>query len=105
MNYLRFNLRVAQLIVVVPAVRVILLVVNKTQTMALSKAIEFVKKVGSDTNLRTSCYEMKTRQELLLLLGFNEVEFEDAINMQLVKCQTYDEAEEFQQIQMWFLTL
>jgi hypothetical protein len=73
--------------------------------MALNKAIEFVKKVGSDKVLRESCYEIKTKNELLLNLDFNEFEFEDAINMQLVKCQTYDEAEEFQQIWVWFTLL
>jgi hypothetical protein len=73
--------------------------------MALNKAIEFVKKVGFDKEIRTFCYEIKTKQELLFKLDFNEDEFEDAINMQLVKCQSYEEAEEFQQIRMWFKSL
>jgi N-acetylglutamate synthase-like GNAT family acetyltransferase len=73
--------------------------------MALINAIDFLKQIGYDSKLRTACYETKTKQELFRQMGFNEIEFDDAINMQLVKCQTYDEAEEFQQIKMWFLTL
>ena len=33
---------------------------------------------------------------------FNETEFEDAINMQLVKCQSYEDAERIHQIKFWF---
>jgi hypothetical protein len=71
--------------------------------MALGKAIKFVKHVGLDNELRKSCYKSKSKAELLKTLDFDETEFEDAINMQLVKCQTHEQAEHFQQIKMWFL--
>lgn len=73
--------------------------------MSLHKALDFVKEVGSDDELRNSCYSFSDRQELLDHLGFNEAEFEDAINMNLVKCQTEDAAEEIQQLKMWFSIL
>ncbi|WP_340110837.1 hypothetical protein [Maribellus mangrovi] len=73
--------------------------------MALGKAIKFIKKVGFDNDLRSSCYRSNSKAELLEQLGFDEVEFDDAINMQLVKCQSYEQAEHFQQLRMWFSML
>lgn len=73
--------------------------------MALGKAIKFVKQVGFDRQLRTSCYQSNSKIDLLKKLGFDEVEFEDAINMQLVKCQTHEQAEHFQQLRTWFTLL
>ena len=73
--------------------------------MALGKAIKFVKHVEFDDALRKSCYKSKSKAELLKRLDFDEGEFEDAINMQLVKCQAHEQAEHFQQIKMWFLIL
>lgn len=72
--------------------------------MALSKALEFVHAASRSEKLRTACSNY-SKKKLLLLLNFNELEFEDALNMQLVQCQTYEEAEVFQQIRMWFLLL
>ena len=73
--------------------------------MALGKAVDFVKRVGFDEELRTECNKSASKVELLHKFDFNEVEFEDALNMQLVKCQTYEQAEVFQQIKLWFLLL
>jgi hypothetical protein len=73
--------------------------------MALSKAIQFVNNFGQDANLRTQCNEFATKNEMLISMGFDENEFEDAINMGLVRCQTYEEAEQYQQIRMWFAYL
>ena len=73
--------------------------------MALGKAIEFVKQAGFDKELRTECNSYSSKNELLQKLGFDEVEFDDAVNMQLVKCQTYEDAEIFRQIRYWFLLL
>lgn len=72
--------------------------------MALSKALEFVHAASMSEKLRTVCSNY-SKEKLLLLLNFSELEFEDALNMQLVKCQTYEQAEVFQQIRMWFLLL
>ena len=73
--------------------------------MALGKAIKFIKQIGFDDELRKDCYKSKSKAELLEKFDFNEGEFEDAVNMQLVKCQTYEQAEHFQQLKMWFLLL
>ncbi|MFI1772768.1 hypothetical protein [Thalassobellus citreus] len=72
--------------------------------MALSKAIAFLQAASISNELRTACTHY-SKDKLLLQLNFNEVEFEDAINMELVKCQTYEEAEVIQQIRIWFLLL
>ncbi len=73
--------------------------------MALGKAITFVKKATTDKELRALCYQCKSKAALLENLGFDEVEFEDAINMQLVKCKSYEAAEKYQQLKMWFTLL
>lgn len=72
--------------------------------MALGKAMKFIKQVAADQELRKRCYE-KSKEELLKEMDFNETEFEDAINMELVKCQSYDAADHVQQIKMWFSML
>ena len=51
---------------------------------------------------RVSEYVVGTKEELLQNFDFNEAEFEDSINMQLVKCQSYEEAEQFHQLKFWF---
>ena len=73
--------------------------------MALSKAIDFVNRVGKDRELRKLCNRSSSREELLRLTGFDEDEFENAINMQLVKCQTYEEAAIVHEIRLWFSLL
>jgi hypothetical protein len=72
--------------------------------MALSKALEFVHAASISQELRTACSHY-SKEKLMLQLNFSELEFEDALNMQLVQCQTYEQAEVFQQIRMWFLLL
>ncbi|WP_372744351.1 hypothetical protein [Lutibacter sp.] len=72
--------------------------------MALSKAIAFVKTASIHSELRTLC-ETLSKEKLLQQLNFNEIEFEDAINMQLVKCSTYEQAEKYQQLRIWFLLI
>ena len=73
--------------------------------MALGKALKFIKDIRSDNDLRNSCYKYSTKGELLNEMEFNEYEFDDAINMNLVKCQTFDEAEEIYQVKLWFAML
>ena len=73
--------------------------------MAIGKAITFVKKATSEQQFRAECNRSNSKLELMRLFEFDELEFDDAINMQLVKCQTYEEAEVFQQIRMWFSIL
>jgi len=73
--------------------------------MALDKAIKFVKRATSESDFRRECYKSPSKEALMEEIGFNEVEFDDAVNMELVKCQTYEHAEVYQQIRMWFLSL
>jgi hypothetical protein len=69
--------------------------------MALGKSISFIRKFILDSEFRHECNK-SSKEELLKNLDFNETEFEDAINMQLVKCQSYEEAERIHQIKFWF---
>lgn len=73
--------------------------------MALGKAIEFIKKVNSDKNFRFECYSIDSKDTLYKTVGFNEAEFEDAINMSLVKCQSFEDADNIHQIKNWFALL
>lgn len=73
--------------------------------MAIDRAITFVKRATTESDFRKACYKSPSREKLLQEKGFTELEFDDAINMQLVKCQSYEQAEVYQQIRMWFLSL
>ncbi|MDX8338734.1 hypothetical protein SLH46_06050 [Draconibacterium sp. IB214405] len=73
--------------------------------MAIDKAITFVKKATTESEFRKACYKVPSKESLMQQIGFTDVEFDDAINMQLVKCQTYEQAEVYQQIRMWFASL
>ncbi len=73
--------------------------------MAIGKAIHFVRQIRDNDRLRRACYHCESKEVVMEQNGFNEVEFENAINMQLVKCQTYEEADVVQQIKMWFALL
>lgn len=79
-------------------------IVTNTKIMALSKAIAFVKAASISEELRTVCANF-SKENLLLQLNFKEEEFEDAINMELVKCKSYEQAEVYQQIRIWFLLI
>jgi len=75
--------------------------------MSLQNAITFISVVDSDNELRKSCYVQKTQQGLLELLkgkgyNFTSDEFEDAINMLLFKCQTYEQAGRVKEVKAWF---
>lgn len=69
--------------------------------MALGKSIRFIQQFIRDSEFRHECNK-SSKEELLKNHDFNETEFEDAINMQLVKCQSYEEAERIHQIKFWF---
>jgi hypothetical protein len=72
--------------------------------MALSKALSFIQALSLSEELRSVCSNY-SKEKLMFQLNFSELEFEDALNMQLVQCQTYEQAEVFQQLRMWFLLL
>jgi hypothetical protein len=75
--------------------------------MSIANALTFIRLFESDFNLRTTCNTCKSKEELLQMLekqelAFSPVEFEEAINGLLVKCQTYEQAGYIEQIKMWF---
>jgi hypothetical protein len=69
--------------------------------MALGKSIKFIQNFILDRELRRECNKY-SKEELFAKFDFSHTEFEDAINMQLVKCQSYEEAERIHQIKFWF---
>ncbi len=73
--------------------------------MSIGKAMQFVKDASVDAEFRKSCIDFKTKDELFSFHEFDALEFDDAINMQLVKCQSYVEAETYQQLRLWFAVL
>lgn len=75
--------------------------------MSLQNAINFISLVDSDHEFRKSCYEVKTQSELLRSLkeqnmGFTPDEIEDAFNVLLLKCQTYEQAGRVNEVKAWF---
>ncbi len=72
--------------------------------MALGKSIQFIRQFILDQEFRHECNK-SSKEDLLKKLDFNEAEFEDAITMQLFKCQSYEEAERIHQIKFWFEVL
>lgn len=69
--------------------------------MALGKSLNFIRDFILDKELRRECNKY-SKDELFEKFDFTHVEFEDAINMQLVKCQTYEDAERIHQVKFWF---
>ena len=75
--------------------------------MSLQNAINFITKVDSDSNFRKSLYTAKTLAELIEILskqemGFTLDEIEDAFNVLLLKCQTYEQAGRVNEVKAWF---
>lgn len=75
--------------------------------MSIQHAINFITKVDSDNDFRKSCYTCKSKTELLAFLDdqgflFTVDEIEDAFNMLLFKCQTYEQADKVRHLQNWF---
>jgi len=75
--------------------------------MSIQNAINFIHRVGSDDAYRKSMYKYCCKEEMLEGLkndgtGFTLTEFEDAVNIQHVKCQTVEEANDLKQVELWF---
>lgn len=75
--------------------------------MSIRNAVTFITQVDGDKSLRAECYKCKTKQELLAFLqnqflSFTEEEFEEAINIMLFKCQSYEDADKIKQAEAWF---
>ena len=75
--------------------------------MSLNNALEFVELVKSSDSFRQKCYEYPNIEDFMEMLAQNDKsftpdDFENAINMNLLKCQTFDQAEVYQEIGNWF---
>ena len=70
--------------------------------MSIKRAQRFIQQVRNEETYRMQCYQCDSKEELLDMAGFNIYEFEEALTMQLFKCQTYEEAEYVKQIKQWF---
>ncbi len=76
--------------------------------MSIQNALIFLRKVESDAELRKSYYSSKTRDDLLDALSkkgltFTFEEFEDAYRSLLLKCQSYEQANNVHELHAWFL--
>lgn len=75
--------------------------------MSINNAMKFIREVDANPNFRKECYSCKTKEELFEMLekqelGFNDFDFEEAVNMMLFKCQTYEQADGVKQVQWWY---
>lgn len=73
--------------------------------MALGKAIRFIRLARNDSELRKACNQMPSTRELLNILDFDKDEFENAFSMELVKCQSAEDANGLYQLKEWFQNL
>ncbi len=75
--------------------------------MSIANAMTFIKNVETNVALRKACYTCKSKDELLQMLTredleFSQFEFEEAVNVMLFKCQTYEQADSVKQTELWF---
>jgi hypothetical protein len=75
--------------------------------MSVKNAMEFIELVKSSDSFRTECYKYPNIEDLMETLnkndqGFTPDDFENAINMSLIKCQTYDQADIIKEVENWF---
>lgn len=75
--------------------------------MSINNAQTFIRKVDTDTDFRRSCNKLGNKEAIHTMLkehsaDFSEADFEEAINMLLFKCQTYEQADTVKQIEWWY---
>lgn len=75
--------------------------------MSISHAIDFLARVQTDLDFRKGCYKCQSHDQLLDYLAeqgykFTELEFENAVNHLLLRCDTEDQAFEIHHLQSWF---
>ncbi|NTV45736.1 MAG: Nif11 family protein [Chlorobiales bacterium] len=75
--------------------------------MSIANAQRFVRRMLTDTEMRkrlNSAQNHDARQIILREedLSFTEHEFDEGFRNMLVNCQTYERAEDLQQIRMWW---
>lgn len=73
----------------------------------MQNAIDFITRVDTDTTWRKRCYTCNSRAELQEMLkqeglGFSDLEAENAFNVLLLKCQTYEQADRVKELQSWY---
>ncbi len=75
--------------------------------MSIQAAIDFLARVQVDQDFRQSCYNYRSKEDILKHLqqegySFSEGEFENAINHLLLRCSDESQASEVYQLQSWF---
>lgn len=75
--------------------------------MAIAHVLQFFRTFEADAQFRQLCNHCKSQKELLDLLSdkglpFTISEFEDAVNVLLTSCQTYEQAGYIKNIKDWF---
>ncbi|MBN2744426.1 MAG: Nif11 family protein [Marinilabiliaceae bacterium] len=75
--------------------------------MSIANAMTFIKNVETNKELRKACYACKSKDELLAMLAgqkmaFSQFEFDEAVNVMLFKCQSYEQADSVKQTEVWF---
>jgi len=75
--------------------------------MSIQNALVFIESIDTKKELREACYTCHSQSELISLLhetglSFTPDEFEDAVNLLLIKCQTFEQAGRVNQIKIWF---
>ncbi len=78
--------------------------------MSVNNAMEFIKLVKGNDSFRQKCYEFNNIEDLMEKLihdfkGFTPDDFKNAINMNLIKCQTWEQADVYKEIDDWFKLL
>ena len=75
--------------------------------MSIKNALNFILNIDTNVELRKSCYSCCSQEELLEMLKaydlvFTKEDFSEAINLFMVKCQTYEQANRVKEIEDWF---
>jgi predicted ribosomally synthesized peptide with nif11-like leader len=77
--------------------------------MAIQNAMNLIRDVKNDVDLRYNLHTIHQSDVEMFLeeqgYKFTYQEFEEAINMMHVKCQTHEEADELMQVVMWLKLL
>jgi hypothetical protein len=75
--------------------------------MSIHNALIFIEKVDINPDFRKLCNQCGEKERIqdtlkVIKMNFEDWEFEDAINHRLVQCQTYEQADVFQQLRQWY---
>ncbi len=78
--------------------------------MSISNAIQFIKTIDENADFRASCNKCLSKEvmhEMLIEkeLPFDAYDFQEAINILLFRCQTYEQANSIKQVELWYSLL